>query len=174
VNHHRARYLRVSLLLLSLLSFGFLTKCGAPPEYAQLLKLPREQQLCEFKKLPVDKQIEFYLYSRTGEPPRPDFDYALASEGAKVIPTLLQRLRSEPAEYRQVDMILLFELMNREYIDLKNDKVVIGGIEEVVAKMKDSSWKGMAQKSLTAIKERVQMLPPAYNLPPCEQPSPGN
>lgn len=161
--------MRASLLLLSLLSCGFSGGCNNyPPDYVRLLELPRHQQPCEFRKLPVDKQIEFYLYSSSGEPPRPEFDDPLASQGRAVVPQILQRLRNEPRERRQLDLILLFEQMNRGYVDLKNDKEVIDTIEEVVAKMKDADWKRMAQKSLTAIKERGQMFPPTNKPPPCE------
>ena len=175
VSHHRARYLHASFLFLSLVACAFSAGCNNhPADYVRLLKLPREQQPCEFRKLPIDKQIEFYLYSSSGEPPRPKFDVALASQGRTVVPQLLQRLRNEPAEYRQLDLILLFELMNSRYVDLKNDKEVIGTIQEVVAKMKDPDWKRMAEKSLAAINERSRMLPPTNDLSPCDPPVAGS
>jgi hypothetical protein len=124
-----------------------------PADYLKFKELPVTQQHCEFKKLPIDKQIDYYLFDRSREPPDFSFAYDIASQGAKVIPPVLKRLRDEPAEYRQVDLILLLEFITTQYVDLENDKEVIITIEEIVGKMKDPDWKRMAEKSLAAVKE---------------------
>ena len=129
-----------------------------PANYLKFKELPVAKQHCEFKKLSIDKQIDYYLFDRSREPPDFSFAYDIASQGAKVIPPVLKRLRDEPAEYRQVDLIRLLEFITTQYVDLKNDREVSNTIEEIVAKMNDPDWKRMAEKSLAAIKEGLFSL----------------
>lgn len=119
---------------------------SAPDEYIRLVEMPKEKRYCAFKELPIDKQLDFYLYSMRGEPPRPNFENAFATQGPRVIPPLLNRLRNEPAEHRQVDSILLLELITTQYVDLKDNREVISTVEEVIAKMQDPDWKRNGRK----------------------------
>lgn len=47
------------------------SSCGSntPTEYKRLFYLPEEQQEERFKQLPLDKQVDVYLYAMYVEPP---------------------------------------------------------------------------------------------------------
>lgn len=146
-------YLKGFLAPALVICLGMLaSRCQQPPEYTKLLELPEDQRHAEFKKMPIEKQIDIYLLSMTREPPDLGFEDALASQGRTVIPPLLERLRKEPEEYRQSDLIYVFEVMNRKYLSLKEEKDVITSIENVVARMNHPTWKGRSKKALDIIR----------------------
>lgn len=122
-----------------------------PDDYVQFRKLPVDTQNAEFKRLPRDKQIDYYLYNRTHDLPAMPFDDAIASQGEAILPDLLRRLKAEPADYRQCDLISLFVKMHRNYLPLNENKEVIDTLEQVVVRMKDRDWKDMSRKSLDLI-----------------------
>lgn len=123
-----------------------------PDDYVQFRKLPVETQNAEFKRLPVDKQIDYYLYNRSHDLPAMPFDEAIASQGEAILPDLLRRLKAEPADHRRTDLISLFRTMHRNYLPLNENKEVITTLEQVIGQMKDPDWKEMSQKSLATIK----------------------
>src|SRR5438128_8005098 len=90
-----------SVLLLLTIGMGAQTKCGyhPPPEYKRIFGLPSDQQKEEFRKLPLDKQVEMYRYAMYREPPDLKYSDFLASNGKEAIPYLLQRLREEESDY---------------------------------------------------------------------------
>ena len=140
----------VSLLLAICVSTS---GCNPRPEdYVEFRKLPVETQNAEFKRLPKDKQIDYYLYNRSHDLPAMPFDEAIASQGEVILPDLLRRLKAEPADYRRCDLISLFLTMHRQSLPLNENKEVIDTLEQVVAQMKDPDWKNMSRKSLDLIK----------------------
>lgn len=138
-----------------------------PADYLKFKELPIRQQHCEFKKLSIEKQIDYCLLDRNREPPDLSFADDIASQGRAVIPALLKRLRDEKAEYRQEAIVNIFEDMNRHYVDLRSDKEVLGAIKEAIEKMEDRDWARITQKSLNAIEQG-----PAGGLKPIEPPPP--
>lgn len=151
-----ARGERAALFLLTSLLLAFCVSTAScnrrPDDYVQFRKLPLETQNAEFKRLPIDKQIDYYLYNRGRDLPTMTFDDAIASQGEAVLPDLLRRLKAEPAEYRQCDLMSLFVKMHRNYVPLNEKRQVINTLELVVARMKDRDWKDMSQKSLELVK----------------------
>ena len=149
---------------------GSLGSCffqSPPADYVKFKELPVAKQHCEFKKLSIDKQIDYYLLDRNREPPDLSFADDIASQGRAVIPALLKRLREEKAEYRQEAIVNIFEDMNRHYLDLRDDKEVIDALKDAIARMEDPDWARMARKSLNAIE-----VGPAGGLKPTESPPP--
>jgi len=138
-----------------------------PADYLKFKELPVAKQHCEFKKLSIDKQLDYYLLDRNREPPDLSFADDIASQGREVIPALLKRLREEKAEYRQEAIVHIFEDMNRRYLDLRDDREVIDALKETIAKMEDRDWARIAQKSLNAIEQSGE-LKPTEPPPPCE------
>lgn len=157
-------------VVIQVLLFVTLGGCFAqspPDDYLKFKELSIREQHCGFKKLSIDKQIDYYLLDRNREPPDLSFSLDIASQGRAVIPALLKRLREENAEYRQEAIMNIFEDMDRYYVDLKSDKEVISALKEIVAKMKDQNWARMSQESLNAI-EQSDELKPVLSPPPCE------
>jgi hypothetical protein len=142
----------IALFLLHICLCGLLSACHYPSEYIEFRRLPPERQHAEFRRFPIDKQIDFYLYSMNREPPDTSFADDIARRGKEVIPFLLARLQNERAEYRQYDIIFIFEVMHRNHNSLGDEEEAIRTIEEVVARMRDSYWRRMAQRSLDVIK----------------------
>ncbi len=141
----------------------------APPDdYLKFKELPIEKQHCEFKKLSIDKQIDYYLFDRDREPPDLRFADDIARQGTTVIPALLKRLREEHAEYRQEAIVKILEAMSRKYVDLRTNQEVIDAIKEAIAKMEDRDWQRITQNSLNAIERGpAGGLKPTEPLPPC-------
>ena len=158
-------------LVLQVGLFGLFPGCllqSPPADYLRFKELPVEKQHCEFKKLSIDKQIDYYLLDRNREPPDLSFADDIAGQGRVVIPALLKRLREEKAEYRQQALILIFEDMNR-YADLRAEREVIDTLKETIAKMEDRDWAKSAQKSLNAIERGpVKGLKTPTPLPGCD------
>lgn len=136
-------------LLLILCVFGI--SCNYPDDYVQFRALPQDQQRAQFKQLPPDKQIDYYLYDRSHEPPRMGFEEDIASQGRTILPVLLRRLKAEPEDYRRHHLIWAIEVMHRKYVPLNEDTEVTGTVEDVVGQMKDRDWQNSSRKSLQVI-----------------------
>jgi hypothetical protein len=125
--------------------------CNYPKDYLKFSKLPPDQQKSQFKGLPLDKQIDYYLYDQAHEPPRMGFDDDIASQGRAALPVLLKRLKAEPEDYRRYDLIRVIEIMHSEYVALNEDKQTIDTVEEVIGRMKDPAWRDSSRKVLQVI-----------------------
>lgn len=149
-----ARTLRSRVFpLLLLIGCGVITGCNYPDDYVQFRKLPEDRQKAEFKQLPIEKQIDYYLYSMSREPADMRFDEAIASQGRVILPVLLRRLEVEP-EYRQTDLLRVIEVMHRKFVPLNEDQEVIDTLGEVVGRMKDPNWQRISEKSLQVIRQK--------------------
>lgn len=134
-----------------------LIQCGndTPPKYARLFRLPTDQQqLEELKKYSLEQQIDIYIYAMQREPPSTQFAGFLASNGKKVIPLLLKRLKEERSEHIKVDFIRVFADMHTDYCSLKDDKEVIETIRGVISGMKDPFYKDWGETELKLILEQ--------------------
>jgi len=147
---------KIAFLSLVFITYlGGQTSCGyhAPPEYKKIFDLPRDQQEVEFKKLPMDKQVDMYLYAMYREPPDTKYVDYLASNGKEVIPSLLQRLEGEKRDSAKAMLIDVFQTMNEEYYSLKNEVELIRKLRVESAKIKDAFWRGESEKSIEDILE---------------------
>jgi hypothetical protein len=149
VNRRRATYL--SLLLLGCSLFA---GCQYPQDYVDLVNLPSQERHLEFRKLPIEKQVEFYLIRASNSHPA-DRSFAddIAVRGEDVLPYLLERLEKEPEDYRRNHIIWIFRQIHVNTIDLRNRKEVIDALERAVEKMKGPSFKERSQATLEFIKE---------------------
>jgi hypothetical protein len=148
-NCRRAAYFSVLLLGCFLLA-----GCQYPQDYVDLMNLPPEKRHLEFRKLPIEKQVEFYLIRATNSHPW-DRSFAddIAARGEDALPYLLERLEKEPEDHRRADIIWIFRQIHVDTIDLRNRKEVIDALERAVEKMKDLYWKESSQAPLEFIKE---------------------
>jgi hypothetical protein len=146
-----------SLLLILIVYLGTLIQCGndTPPEYRRLFRLPTDQQqLAELKKYSLEQQIDTYIYAMQREPPSTQFARFLASNGKKVIPLLLKRLKEERSEHVKVDFIRVLADMHTDYCSLKDEKEVIETIRGVISGMRDTSYKEWGEAELKVILEQ--------------------
>jgi hypothetical protein len=147
---------RIALVLLAgvVCSFGP-GKCGyhPPPEYRRIFDLPSDQQEEEFKKFPLDKQVDMYRYAMSREPPDMKYVDFLASNGKWAIPYLLGRLQGEESDYFKSDLILVFRTMHQEYYNLRNESEVIQRLRQESARIRDSFWREESEKYIKAIVE---------------------
>jgi hypothetical protein len=146
---YRAAYLSVLLLGCALLA-----GCQYPKDYVDLMNLPSEERHLEFRKLPIEKQVEFYLIRASNSHPW-DRGFAddIAAHGEGALPYLLERLEKEPKDYRRDDIIWIFRQIHVNTIDLRDRKEVIDALERSVAKMEDPYWKESSQSTVEFIKE---------------------
>jgi hypothetical protein len=138
-------------------------QCGSdtPPEYRKLFRLPTDQQqLEEFKKYPLEQQIEIYLYAMQREPPSTQFARFLASNGKKVIPLLLKRLKEEKRDDVKVDLIRVLADMHTDHCSLKDEKEVIETISVVISGMRDPLYKEWSERELKKILEQPSTSSP--------------
>jgi len=158
-------------LTVILLGYIFLGRCSFPPDYVDLMKLPEIQRHEAFRKLPIEKQVDFYLLRADYSHP---FDTSFADDiailGDEVTPYLLERLKKESIDYRKRFIIFVFEQIHRNTIDLRGEKEVIDSLEHTVNQIEDSEWRRMSQKSVQFIKNAAPKYAPDYN--PSKEPPP--
>lgn len=148
-NRYRATYLSVLLLACSML-----IGCQYPQDYVDLMNLPPEERHPEFRKLPIEKQVDFYLIRAANSHPwDKSFADDIAVRGEDAIPYLLERLEKEPEDRRRDNIVWIFRQIHVNTIDLRNRKEVIGALEKTVEKMKDPYWKESSQATVEFIKE---------------------
>lgn len=148
---------KACLVLMLVISMVVLDQCEntTPPEYRRLFRLPRKQQAEEFKKYPLEQQVDIYIYAIQGaEPPATQFGDFLASNGKKVIPLVLKRLKEEKSDRVRLYLIEVLYSMHTEYCRLKDEKEVVETIRAVISDMKDATYKRLCELSLKAILEQ--------------------
>ena len=160
--------------LLVLTLCALMRGCSYPDDYVEFRKLPPDQQTAQFKQLPIDRQIDYYFYDQSHEPPYMGFGKLIASQGESVLPDLLRRLKAEPAEHRQNDLIWVIETMHTEFQPLDKNNEVIETVEKVVNQMKDPAWQASSRKSLEVIRSRpgTPAPPPRIFRDPNSSPTP--
>jgi len=150
------------LLTIAMAAFSVM-QCGnhTPPEYRRLFALPVQQQALEFKKYPLDQQLDIYVHAiEDVEPPATQFGTFLAANGKKVIPLLLNKLKEEKSDRRRFYLIAVFYQMHTEHCSLKDEREVVETISAVIREMKDSTYRGLCEVYLKAIREQPGAGPP--------------
>ena len=118
--------------------FVLLTACGGPQkeEYDAFIRIHDEKQLIEeFKKKSYCAQIDLYLYAMRGYPPRLGMATYIAHSGEAILPTLLNRLRTEKDQRIQSDLIYALRTMAVLHPDLKNNKEVLEVVRQKIEEM---------------------------------------
>lgn len=145
------------------------TGCQRPSDYNRLKELPLARQRCEFSKLPLDKQIDFHLYSTAREPPDFQLGIYIAQQGKDALPRVLERFENEPEDYRKEAISQIFKEMHTlGYVNLNEEKSALDRIKTVVSKMTAPQWREIAEQNIRYIEsnsfvKRKDALPP-----PCE------
>jgi len=76
----------------------------------------------------------------------------IAERGESIVPALLQKLEGEKEESFQYAIIDIFEVMSVKG-QLRGRKDVVGRIRQVVANMKDSTFREMAERDVEEIEK---------------------
>lgn len=151
--------MRLAFIVISFLATFFLVGCNRiPPEYRAFLERSTVEQHEVMRKLPMDKQIDYYLAGmRYMEPPQMGLADDIAKEGKQALPFLVKRLRDEKDEKNQADLIFVFEIMHGRYYKLKDETGVLNLLQQTADNMKDTFQKGRGEEALKYI--RTDQLP---------------
>lgn len=151
----------VLLLFLLIVGLGGQNKCGSqtPAEYKRIFDLPRGQQKTEFRKLPLDDQVDMYVYAMYREPPDKLYVDFLASNGKEVIPYLLRRLEVEKGDYARTALIRVFRDMHQKYYNLQAEHDVAAALRRESAKIKDASWREESEGYIDSILKEPGVAP---------------
>jgi hypothetical protein len=128
-------------MTLSVLAVGSCKQ--VPAEYRQFLNLPLAEKKAMLRSMPIDKQIEYYLAGMSyAHPPLMELGDVIASQGKDALPHLVKRLKDEKSEGRQMNLIYVFDSMNRSYYNLREEKEALALLAEVTRNMKDRRSEG--------------------------------
>lgn len=117
--------------------------------------LPSSDRHAQLKALPLEKQFEIYRCGMFREPPHTEFADDIADGGEKNIPFLLERLRSEPSEVSQHDIIYIFDVMAYRGGSLRGRNDVITEIKQRVSSMKGERVKYRSEQMLKNIEKNI-------------------
>src|SRR2546423_1078975 len=129
-------------------------EAGVPTEYRQFFDLSLQQRHEKFRTLPVEKQLDLYLYAVDRHPP--DFGYAddIASKGESTIPLVIKKLKSEKSEYNQNALIRIFVSLSAKG-NLRGKQDVIDLIRQVVLSMKNKVAQEEGRELLESIEHQT-------------------
>ena len=111
----------------------------ASSECARLCSLPYDQQNKTFLSEPLNKEIDLYLECTCKEDSvTSDYRFSgyIAKKGKEAIPSLVERLKSEKDEEKQLKIINAFSQMSFE--DMHGRQDVVDLVKSTVANMKGS------------------------------------
>lgn len=147
--------LRKTTIAVCLLSSLGGTGCPPPAmstECRDFFLRPASEREKLFPTYDLDKQLELYRCGMNRRPPDSSLPLFIAERGEGVIPTLLDKLEVEKDELFQYGIIDIFEVMSvKGYLRERRD--VVDRIRRVVAKMKVSTFREMAEKDLSKIEQ---------------------
>jgi hypothetical protein len=115
--------------------------------------LTDEQQEDQFPTYPLEKQLEVYHCGMQYRPPIRIWAWEISKRGEQIIPDLVQRLKAEPDQARQADLIYIFLALSQQgYLYNRDDVVEV--VREKVSHMGRS--RGRAQDSLDEIEKNYK------------------
>jgi hypothetical protein len=143
----------VMIILLSLCClFPGCIRPPMPAECKEFFSLPLDQRGKVISTYSLEKQLRLYRCGLDRRPPDRYLARYIADRGEDAVPVLLQRLETEKDELLQYGIIEIFEAMSSKG-HLRNRSDVITRIRTVVAHMKISTFREMAQEDLNRIEK---------------------
>lgn len=128
-----------------------------PPEYKAFFDLPREQLIEKMRKMPTDKQIDYYLAGQEYFGPPINLNEPIIERGKEALPFLLKRLEEEEKDYLKMSFLYTLRSMHYFHYDLRGEKEVIETLNNVAAKMEPGMHKEYAEN---IVKDIVENRPP--------------
>ncbi len=102
-------------MILGLFMFG----CGEGKnirDYREFINLPRGEMEAKFLAMPIDQQIELYVFGASKlRPGDKSTAPLLAAQGKNVIPYLVRELEAEEQRVSPQDIVFIIYLMARDY-----------------------------------------------------------
>lgn len=144
-------------LVIALSSCLVLTGCPStdmPVECRAFFSMPASQREKDFRTYDLDKQLNLYRCGMNRRPPASSLSLLIAERGEPIVPALLQKLEGEKEELFQYAIIDVFEVMSVKG-QLRGRKDVVGRIRQVVANMKYSTFREMAERDLEEIEKNT-------------------
>lgn len=120
----------------------------------KFLRQPMDEQRRAILRYPPKQQVDLYIWAMMAEHP-PDLALVdiVASNGAKIVPFLKQRLVEEHGEIEKMHLIDVFGRMQEiEYYLVASDGKLMSLLEQQIDLMEDPLWKGMSSDVLDGIK----------------------
>jgi hypothetical protein len=153
------RYLSLTPSLASVFLLVTLSSCGGtkiPPEYEWFYELDDDQRATAVVELEPDTQVDLCLLSRYVEhPASPTVCWAVAGEGARVVPAISKRLAIE--EHPDLQLFNLLHRMNQEgHYNVAEDQELMSLLEAKSAAMVMEYWRDVTGEQIGEIRRSVQ------------------
>ncbi len=145
-------YRELVITLFSCLVFTGCPTTPMPAECRTFFSQPASVREKQFRTYDLEKQLDLYRCGMRRRPPESSLSLLIAERGEQIIPTLLQQLDAEKDELFQYAIIDIFEVMSIKGY-LRNRSDVVSRIRQVVARMKISMFREMAQRDLDEIEK---------------------
>jgi hypothetical protein len=154
---------RVALLALVWLSFA-LAGCGhsTDPNVEQakaIIRLPVNQRPKALAELPLNKQLDVYLYAATRVEPPLVLAKEVASNGPSILPTVRDRLAAEADDRRFTQLMLILVAVSASQCSLEKRADILDVVQRAIPRMKEEN-RETANHLLEAIKHPEKQLPP--------------
>lgn len=132
----------------------FCTVCPAAESASEeFLAKPRGERPAAIVRYSPRDQIDLYLQAMlVKHPPDLSLADALATTGAQLVPSLVRRLVKDEREIAKVYLVeVLWRMKDSGSYDITSDIVAIAIVDDEVAMMKDTQWKGVASDLMNRI-----------------------
>lgn len=151
----RARW---SMVWSAWLLFAALPSCRAAEQDAseEFLRQPMNERRTAILAYPPQEQVDLYLQAMlVKHPPDLALADAVASNGSKIVPALLQRLVEDKRDVVKMHIIDVFRRMQElSYYAVVGDAPTMTILEQQVESIKDPQWKEMSNNLLERIRAR--------------------
>lgn len=120
------------ILLLSLVA------CGDPraKDLEDLMRIrPEAKRIEEFRKKPIDEQIDLYLYAMRTEPPHLGFARYLALNGESMIPHVMSRMVADKDDWNKAHLIHLLRAMAEGNVPVRENAPLIIQVRAQISQM---------------------------------------
>jgi hypothetical protein len=145
-------------LLATLMALGCVAAFGCLPpplstECRRFYELSPEQRQAKLRASQITEQVTLYECGMYQEPPT-DYAVDVAEGGEKIIPPLLDRLKTESSETREDFLIHIFEELALKG-HLRGRRDVADRLERAVSGMKDNDIKRRSQQRVKVIQDNL-------------------
>lgn len=144
-----------------LLALASLAACAAqpPPPWTELSQLPAAGRTAAFLKLPLETQLDLFVYDAGRTPPGHTYPLELATEGSPAAQAIAARMQRESNESVQLDLLRVVGIMRllnknepaRYPYDPGRDADLFVELNRAVTPMKSGPNKDAAVAELAAI-----------------------
>lgn len=152
-----------AFLALVWLSFA-LAGCGGSTDFdaekaRTIVQLPADRRPKALAELPLNKQLDVYLYAATKIEPPLVLAKEVASNGPPILPFVRDRLASEADDRRFTQLMLILVAVSASQCSLEKRADILDVVHRAIPRMKEEN-KETANHLLEAIEHPAKQLPP--------------